>query len=92
MSSLLESPLVVGVAAFVVGWIMGIIGSFLRSPRSKEVKSDRDHQIRALEADRRVSLKRIEELEEQASSSRAKFDEMTEESEQFGKSREQRDG
>jgi chromosome segregation ATPase len=65
MSNLLQSPFLILPAGFFFGVIVTLVVGRLRSSAQvEEDKSGHEHQIRALEADQRVSHKHIAELEE----------------------------
>jgi uncharacterized membrane-anchored protein YhcB (DUF1043 family) len=79
MSSLLELPLLIPGAAFVVGWIIGMLFKRATPPSTGQGESGRDHKIRALDADLRVTNNRVQELEEQLLSRQKEFEAMSEE-------------
>jgi chromosome segregation ATPase len=66
MFNLLEMPLVLGAVAFLAGYVLAKLGSLLgrrRRPKVPGEMSERDHQLRAVEAELRVAQRKLEESE-----------------------------
>lgn len=76
MSNLFELPLVFGLATFVVGF--SLAGLMLRRDSGAKPKGGAaaEHQVRATEAELRVSRKRADEAADEANAARAEIDEL----------------
>lgn len=97
MSNLLQSPVLLGVSAFMAGWVIAYVSRILGGDFSKDGeastvgRADSEHRVRALEADMRVSLKATEEAQEELATVKAELGTVNEESRVLRKTLERRD-
>jgi uncharacterized protein (DUF3084 family) len=98
MSNLLQSPMVLGVSAFIAGWVIAylsrILGGDFGGSGNKDASQSRassEHRIRALETDLRLAQKAVTEMEEEFAAARAELGAMNEESAVLRKTLEHRD-
>ena len=81
MSSLFQSPLVLGITAFLGGSIVAYIIKLLNGATPADKAASSEHKIRALEADLRVTEKRFEETHVELTTARDELGTICEESE-----------
>lgn len=98
MSNLLQSPMVLGVSAFMAGWVIAYLSRILggdfagnREADAKQGRASSEHRIRALAADLRVVQKAVEEAEDERTTAKAELGKMNEESAILRKTLERRD-
>jgi chromosome segregation ATPase len=97
MSNLLQSPVLLGVSAFMAGWVIAYVSRILGGDLNKDGeastagRADSEHRVRALEADMRVSLKAAEEAQEELATVKAELGTVNEESRVLRKTLERRD-
>jgi len=85
MLILFESPLLLGVAAFLAGAVFANMVKVIGKRISAEKDTGRDRQIRSLEADLRVARKRTEEAETELASKQEELTVLTEETDELRK-------
>jgi len=85
MLILFESPLLLGVAAFLTGAVFANMVKVIGKRMSTEKETDRDRKIRSLEADLRVARKRIEEAETELGAKQEELTAQAEETEELRK-------
>ena len=98
MSNLFQSPIVLGVTAFVAGWIIAYLSRILGGDfagkgetDARQGRASTEHRVRALDADLRVAQKAVEEMEDDLTVTKAELRTMNEESEIMRKTLERRD-
>lgn len=64
-SETLQNPLLFTVGAFVLGWIVAKVGSYLGARSSPGKRDPRDDRIRSLEADLRVAHSNVDKFKAQ---------------------------
>ena len=67
LSEPLQQYLMIGVAAFVAGYLVAMLGRVVSNRAKKEREDPRDHRIRALEADLRLAERQASEYDTQTS-------------------------
>ena len=67
LSDPLQQYLMIGVAAFVAGYLVAMLGRVVSNRAKKEREDPRDHRIRALEADLRLAERQASENDTQTS-------------------------
>jgi chromosome segregation ATPase len=98
MSNLLQSPMVLGVSAFMAGWVIAYLSRILGGDfagngeaDAKQGRASSEHRIRALEADLRVVQKAVEEAKDELTTAKAEVGKTNEESGILRKTLERRD-
>jgi chromosome segregation ATPase len=98
MSNLLQSPMVLGVSAFMAGWVIAYLSRILGGDfagngeaDAKQGRASSEHRIRALEADLRVVQKAVEEAEDELTTAKAELGKTNVESAILRKTLERRD-
>ncbi len=78
MSASFAFPLIVGVGAFIIGWIAAKISSYFSRRAATFETPDQHHQIRSLEASLRVAQKKADESIEKFTTIAAELDDLCE--------------
>ena len=98
MSNWFQSPVLLGVSAFIAGWIIAYLSRILGGDfagkgeaDAKQGRASTEHRVRALDADLRVAQKAAEEAEKEIKTAQAELGKMNEESGILRKTLERRD-
>jgi chromosome segregation ATPase len=73
LSESLQQYLMIGVAAFVAGYLVAMLGRVVSQRLKKTIQDPRDHQIRALEADVRNAERQAGDFESKVNDSQAQL-------------------
>jgi chromosome segregation ATPase len=76
-------PLIIGVVAFVVGWVLAKFADLFSKRAASLHTPDEHHQIRSLEASLRIAQKKAAEIAEQFESTCVDFDALKDEHERL---------
>ncbi|MCZ6517126.1 MAG: hypothetical protein O6763_06535, partial [Gammaproteobacteria bacterium] len=74
LSDPLQRYLLIGVAAFVAGYLIAMLGRVVSGRLKKTVQDPRDHQIRALEADLRLAERQANDQGTQTTDKQAQLE------------------
>ncbi len=78
LSDLLQRYLMIGVAAFVAGYLVAMLGRVVSGRLKKTIQDPRDHRIRALEADVRLAERQANDHETHSKEARAQLKDAVE--------------
>jgi chromosome segregation ATPase len=94
MSIFLQSPVLLGVSAFMAGWVIAYVSRILAGEfggGAVKGRADSEHVVRALEADLRIALKAVEDAQEELADVKAELRTVNEESDILQKTLVRRD-